>query len=168
MCPGKMRNLAPACLNGLSTAYLRGGISAVSAQRVEQEHKYRVWIHLWTQYPPRMQHMCFSDFTHPAVKCFEDVLVQTWGKNICSSLQLAANVLPACAFWTVVLKSFCWETHKDMQTFLPLSKSPDAAAAAAACVLYILTSHKGKDNSWHACPVPPSPLDFYYVADVWE
>lgn len=50
MCLGEMRNLAPACLNGLSTAYLSGGISAVSAQWVEHEHKYSVWMRLWTQY----------------------------------------------------------------------------------------------------------------------
>ena len=41
-CPGKMRNLAPVCLNGLSKVYLSGGISAVSAQHVEQEHEYIV------------------------------------------------------------------------------------------------------------------------------
>lgn len=40
MCSGEMRNLAPACLNGLSTAYLSGGTSAVGAQRVQQENKY--------------------------------------------------------------------------------------------------------------------------------
>lgn len=37
MCPGEMRNVAPACLNGLSSAYLSGGISAVGAQCVEQK-----------------------------------------------------------------------------------------------------------------------------------
>lgn len=52
MCLGKMRNLAPACINGLSTAYLSESIWAVSAQWAEQEHKYRIWIHLWTQHTP--------------------------------------------------------------------------------------------------------------------
>lgn len=62
MCPGKMRNLAPACLNGLSAAYLSGGISAVSAQYVEHEHKYSMNA-LMNTIPPHIQCLCFEDFT---------------------------------------------------------------------------------------------------------
>lgn len=65
MCPGEMRNLAPACLNGLGAAYLSGGISAVSAQCVEQEHKYMGYEYTY-EHHTLLCSTCASQ-TYPAV-----------------------------------------------------------------------------------------------------
>lgn len=155
MCPGEMRNLAPACLNGLGAAYLSGGISAVSAQCVEHRHKYRSMNTVMNAIPSSyaahvllglLQLLTIEDVWS---KLEEKISVQLFMQCHMRAIEMfrfqtvppphSSDFLPFFFFFFSKPQCFGWKTHNDMQTVLLCQKSPDAVAA---CILCMLTPHK--------------------------
>lgn len=177
MCPGEMRNLAPACLNGLGAAYLSGGISAVSAQCVEHRHKYRSMNTVMNAIPS-------SYAAHVLLGLLQLLTIEdVWSKL---EEKISVQLFMQCHMRAIEMFRFQTVPPPHSSDFLPFfffrSRSVSVGKHTMICkpcsfvkkaqmqwqhafyVCWPLT--KDKDNSWHACSGPPSPLDSYYAADV--
>lgn len=178
MCTGKMRNLAPACLNGLGAANLSSGISAVSAQCVEHRLKYRSMNTVMNAILLLICSTC-APWTPPAVNDW-GCLVRTGGENICSTIYAMSHE----GYWNVQISNrttttqlwfpaffffflpkpqcFGWKTHNDMQTVLLCQKKPSYSGS----MRFMYADPSQKTRTTADCSGPPSPLDSYYAADV--
>lgn len=167
MCTGKMRNLAPACLNGLGAANLSGGISAVSAQCVEHRLKYRSMNTVMNAILLLICSTC-APWTPPAVNDW-GCLVRTGGENICSTIYAMShegywnvqisNRTTTTQLWFPAFFFFFCRSHsvsvgKRTMICKPCSFVKKSPATVAACVLCMLTPHKRQGQQLTALALP--------------